>query len=70
MLQVVTGWPGGIGDEVITNPDIDIIALTGGAPVGKMVAARAGCERATLELGSPLRACRKAATALQRWRAA
>ena len=34
MFQVVTGRPEDIGDEMVTNPDIDIISFTGGVPVG------------------------------------
>lgn len=51
MFQVVTGWPQDIGDEMITNPDIDIITFTGGVPVGKMIASKAGYKRCALELG-------------------
>ncbi|MEQ9257935.1 MAG: phosphonoacetaldehyde dehydrogenase [Roseovarius sp.] len=51
MFQVVTGWPGDIGEEMITNPNIDIITFTGGVPVGKMIAAKAGYKRCALELG-------------------
>ncbi len=51
MFQVVTGWPQDIGDEMITNPNIDIIAFTGGVPVGKMIAQKAGYRRCALELG-------------------
>ena len=51
MLSVVTGWPGDIGDEMITNPNIDLITFTGGVPVGKLIAAKAGYKRQVLELG-------------------
>ena len=51
ILQVVTGWPQDIGDEMITNPNIDIITFTGGVPVGKMIAQKAGYRRCALELG-------------------
>jgi len=51
MFQVVTGMPADIGDEMITNPDIDIITFTGGVPVGKMIAEKAGYRRTALELG-------------------
>lgn len=51
MFQVVTGWPAEIGEEMITNPNIDIITFTGSVPVGKMIAARAGYRRLALELG-------------------
>ncbi|WP_371328608.1 phosphonoacetaldehyde dehydrogenase [Shinella sp. HZN7] len=51
MLSVVTGWPGDIGDEMITNPNIDLITFTGGVPVGKLIASKAGYRRQVLELG-------------------
>jgi hypothetical protein len=51
MLSVVTGWPSDIGDEMITNPNIDLITFTGGVPVGKLIAAKAGYKRQVLELG-------------------
>lgn len=51
MLSVVTGWPAEIGDEMITNPHIDLITFTGGVPVGKMIASKAGYKRQVLELG-------------------
>jgi len=51
MFQIVTGWPADIGDEMITNPNIDIITFTGGVPVGKMIAEKAGYKRTALELG-------------------
>lgn len=59
MLSVVTGWPGDIGDEMITNPDFDLITFTGGVPVGKMIAAKAVYKRQVLELGGndPLIIC-------------
>ncbi|MGV6848345.1 MAG: phosphonoacetaldehyde dehydrogenase [Marinibacterium sp.] len=51
MFQVVTGWPQDIGDEMIVNENIDVITFTGGVPVGKMVAGKAGYKRTALELG-------------------
>lgn len=51
MLSVVTGWPDDIGDEMITNPNIDLITFTGGVPVGKLIASKAGYKRQILELG-------------------
>ena len=51
MFQIVTGWPADIGDEMITNPEIDIITFTGGVPVGKIIAAKAAYKRQALELG-------------------
>jgi len=59
MVQMVTGMPGDIGDEMITNPDISLITFTGGVKVGKMIANKAGYKRAALELGGndPLIIC-------------
>lgn len=51
MLSVVTGWPADIGDEMITNPHIDLITFIGGVPVGKLIASKAGYKRQVLELG-------------------
>ncbi len=51
MFQIVTGLPGDIGDEMITNEHIDIITFTGGVPVGKMIATKSGYKRTALELG-------------------
>ncbi|OQM77622.1 phosphonoacetaldehyde dehydrogenase [Manganibacter manganicus] len=51
MLSVVTGWPKDIGEEMITNPNIDLITFTGGVPVGKLIASKAGYKRQVLELG-------------------
>ena len=59
MLSVVTGWPKDIGDEMITNQNIDLITFTGGVPVGKLIASKAGYKRQVLELGGndPLIIC-------------
>jgi len=51
MFQIVTGWPKDIGDEMVTNPNADIITFTGGVSVGKLIAAKAGYKRTALELG-------------------
>jgi putative phosphonoacetaldehyde dehydrogenase len=51
MLSVVTGWPRDIGDEMITNENIELITFTGGVPVGKLIASKAGYKRQVLELG-------------------
>ncbi|SPH18466.1 NADP-dependent glyceraldehyde-3-phosphate dehydrogenase [Defluviimonas aquaemixtae] len=51
MFQIVTGWPKDIGEEMITNENIDIITFTGGVSVGKLIAAKAGYKRQALELG-------------------
>ncbi|RLJ40955.1 phosphonoacetaldehyde dehydrogenase [Litoreibacter meonggei] len=59
MFQIVTGMPQDIGDEMITNENIDIITFTGGVPVGKIIAAKGGYTRQALELGGndPLIIC-------------
>jgi len=59
MFQIVTGLPQDIGEEMIVNENIDIITFTGGVPVGKMIAAKAGYKRQALELGGndPLIIC-------------
>ena len=59
MLSVVTGWPADIGDEMVTNPNFDLVTFTGGVPVGKMIAAKAVYKRQVLELGGndPLIIC-------------
>jgi putative phosphonoacetaldehyde dehydrogenase len=56
MLSVVTGLPEDIGDEMITNRHIELVTFTGGVPVGKYIAEKAGYRRTVLELGgnSPL----------------
>ena len=51
MFQIVTGWPRDIGDEMVTNANINVITFTGGVRVGKLIAAKAGYKRAALELG-------------------
>ena len=51
MFQVVTGLPADIGDEMVTNPNINVITFTGGVRVGKIIASKAGYTRAALELG-------------------
>lgn len=51
MLQVVTGDPREIADELLTNPRVDLITFTGGVEIGKYIAAKAGYRRVVLELG-------------------
>lgn len=51
MFNVVTGLPAKIGDAMINDPHIDLITFTGGVPVGKMIAEKAGYRRTVLELG-------------------
>ncbi|HVF64238.1 MAG TPA: phosphonoacetaldehyde dehydrogenase [Casimicrobiaceae bacterium] len=51
MFSVVTGDPREIGDEMLTNPDIDLVTFTGGVAVGKYIAGKAVYKRQVLELG-------------------
>ncbi len=51
MLSVVTGDPKEIADEMLTNPDVDLVTFTGGVPIGKYIAAKAVYKRQVLELG-------------------
>jgi len=51
MFSVVTGDPREIADEMLTNPDMDLVTFTGGVPIGKYIAANAVYKRQVLELG-------------------
>jgi aldehyde dehydrogenase (NAD+) len=51
MLSIVTGDPREIADEMLVNPDIDLVTFTGGVAVGKYIAAKAVYKRQVLELG-------------------
>ena len=51
MFSVVTGDPKEIADEMLTNPDVDLITFTGGVAIGKYIAAKAVYKRQVLELG-------------------
>ena len=51
MLSVLTGDPREIADEMLVNPDVDLVTFTGGVPIGKHIAARAVYKRQVLELG-------------------
>jgi putative phosphonoacetaldehyde dehydrogenase len=51
MLSVVTGDPREIADEMLTHPAVDLITFTGGVPIGKYIAHKAGYRRIVLELG-------------------
>src|SRR4051812_26305421 len=51
MLSVVTGDPREIADELITNQHVDLVTFTGGVPIGKYIASKAGYRRMVLELG-------------------
>jgi len=51
MFSVVTGDPGEIADELLTNPGVDLVTFTGGVAIGKSIAAKAVYKRQVLELG-------------------
>jgi putative phosphonoacetaldehyde dehydrogenase len=51
MLQVVTGDPREIADELITNEHVEVVTFTGGVAIGKSIAQKAGYRRTVLELG-------------------
>jgi len=51
MLSVITGDPGEIADEMLTNEHADIVTFTGGVAIGKYIAAKAVYKRQILELG-------------------
>src|SRR5437660_9002193 len=51
MFSVVTGDPKEIADEMLTNPDVDLVTFTGGVPIGKYIAAKAVYKRQVLEMG-------------------
>jgi putative phosphonoacetaldehyde dehydrogenase len=51
MFQVITGDPAVIADEFITNEHAELVTFTGGVPIGKYIAEKAGYRRTVLELG-------------------
>ena len=51
MLQVVTGDPREIAQELVTNEHAELVTFTGGVAAGKSIAAIAGYRRMVLELG-------------------
>jgi len=51
MLSIITGLPEDMGDEMITNPNINLVTFTGSVRVGKYIAETAGYRRTVLELG-------------------
>jgi putative phosphonoacetaldehyde dehydrogenase len=51
MLQIVTGDPREIADELINNEHVDLVTFTGGVAIGKYIASKAGYRRMVLELG-------------------
>lgn len=51
MFSVVTGHPQDIADEMLINEDAELVTFTGGVPIGKYIAEKAGYKRKILELG-------------------
>ncbi len=51
MLQVVSGDPREIADELITHRHVQLVTFTGGVTIGKLIASKAGYRRVVLELG-------------------
>ena len=51
MFSVVTGDPKEIADEMLTNPNVDLVTFTGGVAIGKYIAAKAVYKRQVLEMG-------------------
>ncbi|WP_133647168.1 phosphonoacetaldehyde dehydrogenase [Paraburkholderia flava] len=51
MLQVLTGDPQEIADELLMHPLAELVTFTGGVAIGKYIAAKAGYRRVVLELG-------------------
>ncbi|MFT6557341.1 phosphonoacetaldehyde dehydrogenase [Sneathiella sp.] len=51
MFSVVTGHPEDIADEMLINKDAELVTFTGGVPIGKYIAEKAGYKRKILELG-------------------
>jgi acyl-CoA reductase-like NAD-dependent aldehyde dehydrogenase len=49
--SAITGDPREIADEMLTNPHVDLVTFTGGVPIGKYIAQKAGYRRVVLELG-------------------
>lgn len=51
MFSVVTGRPEDIADEMLVNEHAELVTFTGGVPIGKYIAGKAGYKRKILELG-------------------
>jgi len=52
-MQMLTGFPQDLGDELITHPDVSLISFTGSAATARKISAKAsgGLKRLALELG-------------------
>jgi acyl-CoA reductase-like NAD-dependent aldehyde dehydrogenase len=51
-LNIVTGEGKVIGDQIVTDPRVNVITFTGSPSVGIQIRGKAGLKRVTLELGS------------------
>ncbi len=51
MFSVVTGRPEDIADEMLVNKNAELVTFTGGVPIGKYIAEKAGYKRKILEHG-------------------
>ncbi len=51
VVNLVTGPGAVVGDEAVSHPDVDAVALTGGSGTGRLVADRAAGKPLLLELG-------------------
>ncbi|MDF1998798.1 aldehyde dehydrogenase family protein [Peribacillus frigoritolerans] len=52
ILSVITGYPGDMGDSLITHSAIRMISFTGGLATGKAIIQKAGLKKICMELGS------------------
>lgn len=52
-MQMLTGFPADLGDELVTNPDVRLISFTGSADAAKRIAGKAAntLKRLAFELG-------------------
>src|SRR3546814_5288292 len=47
----ISDWSSDVCSSDLQNPQVELITFTGGVPVGKMIAEKAGYKRTVLELG-------------------
>ena len=52
-MQMITGFPADLGDELVTNPDVRLVSFTGSADAAKRIAGKAAntLKRLAFELG-------------------
>jgi acyl-CoA reductase-like NAD-dependent aldehyde dehydrogenase len=51
-LNLIQGDGPGVGEPLISDPRVDMISFTGSAEVGRLITAKAGIKKVTLELGN------------------